>query len=129
EHSLPHKPSDQNTGLVRAFVDNSNIFIEGKYAIAENECLGPDTLRNARCFSDLYIDYGQLLETILNGRKLGGTPIIVGSCPPPNDALWGQAREQEFTVHVYDRNLTNQEKTVDVAIALAINEAIFTADP
>ncbi|CAG8551634.1 2792_t:CDS:2 [Diversispora eburnea] len=130
EHVLPHALIEKNTEFVHVFIDNSNIFIEGKYSIAESEHLGTyDIIRRKRCLNNFHIDYGQLLVTILNGRKLGGTPIIFGSHPLPNDTLWRRAREQGYTVQVYERNSRNQEKIVDIALAYAMSEAILTKDP
>ncbi|CAG8839677.1 23563_t:CDS:2, partial [Racocetra persica] len=62
-------------------------------------------------------------------RKLGDAPVIVGSRPPPNDSLWRSVREQGFNVMVYDRNIENREKKVDVTLAHTIDKVIFRKSP
>ncbi|CAG8545361.1 14055_t:CDS:2, partial [Dentiscutata erythropus] len=54
-----------NTELLYVFVDNSNVFNEGKYAIAELEKLDTrDNKRHSLCFNQFHIDHGKLLATI-----------------------------------------------------------------
>ncbi|CAG8484574.1 672_t:CDS:2 [Paraglomus brasilianum] len=82
-----------NSGLVYVFVDNSNLFIEGKYTVGRIEQAGNfDYQRNSYQLNQLYIDHGRLLLTLLKGRIIGSNPVIVGSRPPPNDSLWDQIR-------------------------------------
>ncbi|RIB03074.1 hypothetical protein C2G38_819159 [Gigaspora rosea] len=128
--SLYQNPPLVNTGLIYVFVDNSNVFIEGKYAIAELEKLGTfDNKRRAPCFNQFRIDHGKLLTTIQGNRKLGDAPVIVGSRPPPNDSLWRSVREQGYDAMVYDRNIENREKKVDVALAHTMSKVILTKSP
>ncbi|CAG8464666.1 9089_t:CDS:2 [Paraglomus brasilianum] len=75
---------------VHVFIDNSNLFIE---------------------------DHGLLVTTILNGRKLGST-FVVGSVPPPNDALWDRARSHGCEVTTYKRNASNKVDTALVCRAM-----------
>ncbi|RIB02810.1 hypothetical protein C2G38_2226807 [Gigaspora rosea] len=115
-----------NTGLIYIFIDNLNVFIEGKYAIAELENLGTfDNKRHPRCFNQLRIDHGKLLATIQGNRKLGDEPVIVGSRPSPNDSLWKSVREQGYNVTVYDRNIENRK----IELAHTIDKVIFTKSP
>ncbi|CAG8527541.1 15934_t:CDS:2, partial [Racocetra fulgida] len=124
--SLYQTPTLINTELIYVFVDNSNAFIEGKYAIAELENLGTfDNKRHSLCFNQFRIDHGKLLATIQGDRKLGDAPVIVGSRPSPNDSLWRSVREQGYNVMVYDRNIENR----DVALAHTIDKVIFTKSP
>ncbi|CAG8604009.1 2397_t:CDS:2, partial [Acaulospora morrowiae] len=103
-----------NTGLVSVFVDNSNLFIEGK---------------NSFYLNQLHIDHGHLLSTILKRQQMGSNPIIVGSRPLPNDSLWKQIRNQGYDVVVYNRNIENKEKKVDMALGVSIMNVIWFNNP
>ncbi|CAG8439800.1 16461_t:CDS:2 [Rhizophagus irregularis] len=83
------------TGLVHIFIDNPNIEIEGKQLISNLENVYED---------QLYIDYGRLLKTVLNGRQIGDNPVIVGSCPPTNDSIWRELENLGCQVTVFDQN-------------------------
>jgi hypothetical protein len=116
--------------MVYVFIDNSNIWIEGKFAVAEVEGIGMyDAIRRHRCLQELQIDYGQLLSTILSDRPLGGHPVIVGSRPPPNDSLWHKCRQYGFEVKVFDRNVDNKEKKVDMQLGTAVLCNVFQNVP
>ncbi|CAI2169790.1 19350_t:CDS:2 [Funneliformis geosporum] len=116
------------TGLVHVFVDNSNTFIEARYTVGELEGYF-DHRRNSSYLQNLHIDYGRLLTTVQNGRKLGASPVIVGSRPPPNDSLWNSIRKVGYDVTVYDRNFDNIEKKVDNQISVAMMNTIRYYDP
>ncbi|PKY14961.1 hypothetical protein RhiirB3_510339 [Rhizophagus irregularis] len=87
--------SREPTGLVHIFIDNPNIEIEGKQLISNLENVYED---------QLYIDYGRLLKTVLNGRQIGDNPVIVGSCPPTNDSIWRELENLGCQVTVFDQN-------------------------
>ncbi|CAI2181462.1 6461_t:CDS:2 [Funneliformis geosporum] len=113
------------TNKVHVFVDNSNIWIEGKYAVGELERLGSfDYDRNSYYFGQLRIDYGRLLTTVQRERELGSSPVIVGSRPPPNDSLWERIRQQGYEV-----SLNNREKKVDATLVCSMYEVISKEDP
>ncbi|PKY47258.1 hypothetical protein RhiirA4_462388 [Rhizophagus irregularis] len=107
--------SREPTGLVHIFVDNSNIEIEGKKLISALESVYEN---------QLYIDYGRLLKTLLNGRQIGDDPVIVGSRPPPNDSIWRKIEDFGYRVTVFDKNYAFQEKEVDNELWLSISDAI-----
>ncbi|CAG8515772.1 9003_t:CDS:2 [Paraglomus occultum] len=118
-----------NTGLVYVFVDNSNLFIEGKYTVGRIEQAGNfDYQRNSYQLNQLYIDHGRLLSTVLKGRRIGSNSVIVGSRPPPNDSLWDRIRNQGYGVIVYDR-IANKEKKADMELGLCIADAVYSKDP
>ncbi|CAG8666950.1 8605_t:CDS:2, partial [Paraglomus occultum] len=102
-------------------VDDSNIYIEGKFAVAEMECIGVvDDKRKCLYFNQLRLDYGRLLKIIQKERTIGENPIVVGSIPP-TDSLWEMIRNDGFTVKTYPRNADNREKRVDMRIGQYIN--------
>ncbi|CAG8500804.1 2294_t:CDS:10 [Diversispora eburnea] len=116
--------------LVYVFVDNSNVLIEGKYAVAELKNLSTfDKKRDSLCFNQFRIDHGHLLATIQDDRKLGDDPVIVGLRPPPDDSLWRHVREQGNSVMIFDRNFENREKKDNITLGHAIDEIIFTKNP
>jgi len=118
-----------NSGLVYIFVDNSNLFIEGKYTVGRIEQAGNfDYQRNSYQLNQLYIDHGRLLLTLLKGRIIGSNPVIVGSRPPPNDSLWDRIRNQGYDVIVYDR-IANKEKKVDMELGASMLDIIHFMDP
>jgi uncharacterized LabA/DUF88 family protein len=109
------------------FIDNSNLWIRGKFAVAELENVGQWRLhRESRELNELRIDYGFLLKTILKGRQMSSVPFIVGSRPPQDDSLWDSWRKQGMEVEVLDRNCQNKEKGVDITLAVEAMEAMFT---
>ncbi|CAG8530416.1 17627_t:CDS:10, partial [Acaulospora morrowiae] len=106
-----------NNGLVSVFVDNSNILVEGKYIAGYKEKADSfDCDRDSCIINQLHLDHGRLLSTILQGRKMGSDPVIVGSRPPPSDEIWSQARNLGFIVNVFDRNCENKEKMADTSL-------------
>ncbi|CAG8616706.1 13936_t:CDS:2, partial [Ambispora leptoticha] len=88
-----------NTGLVSVFVENSNLFIEGKYTVS-----------------------------LIKERKIGSNLVIVGSRPSWNDSLWDRVRNQDFDVIIYDR-IANKEKKVNMELELSIVDVIYLKDP
>ncbi|KAF0520513.1 nyn domain-containing protein [Gigaspora margarita] len=88
-----------NSGLVFVFVDNSNLFIEGKYTTSSIN----STKRT----------------------KNGSNLVIVGSRPPPNDSLWDQIRKRGFHAIIYDR-IANRDK---LELGASIIDVIYFKDP
>ncbi|CAJ0769020.1 4164_t:CDS:2 [Entrophospora sp. SA101] len=118
----------RSTGLVHVFVDNSNIFIEGKFNIGQLEYIF-DTEKNLYHINQLHIEYGQLLALVQDGCGLGGAPVLVGSRPPPNDSLWKHIQKQGYEVTVYNQNAENREKKVDMEIGASIMDTIQNYNP
>jgi hypothetical protein len=73
------------------FADNSTFLFEAKRTIRACE---------SGYINHLYVDYGRLLKLIQGNRKLGGTPILVGSHPPPNDTLWTRIENEELGFNI-----------------------------
>ena len=110
---------------VFVFIDTSNMFIQGMHAIAALEDAGQwGPQRVTRQLSNARIDYGSLLHVMLNGRQLGGVPLLVGSRPPPNDTLWDKLMSQGLdvsAVKVFDRNAAN------TFIVTEVMETLYTS--
>ncbi|RGB23627.1 hypothetical protein C1646_774231 [Rhizophagus diaphanus] len=130
----------KNTGKVHVFVDNSNLFIGARYTVGKIEKVyDPDkpteeskeseeseeSEKPKVCYmQQLQIDYGCLLTKVLDERKLGGNPVIVGSRPPPQDTLWNRIKDLGYNVIVYNRNLENKEKCVDMQLGTTMVDDI-----
>jgi uncharacterized LabA/DUF88 family protein len=53
---------------------------------------------------------------------LAAIPHLYGSIPPPNDTVWKKIREAGFDVKLFERNLRNKEKGLDMEIGLDMND-------
>src|SRR6185436_9626874 len=112
------------------FMDNSNLFIEGKFTVGRLEQAGEfDFQRRIYQLHELCIDHGRLLSVVLKGRKMGSNPVIVGSRPPPNDSLWDRIKNQGFDAKIYQRNIENKEKKVDMFLGVSAAVTASTTDP
>ena len=89
------------------FVDNSNLWIEGKKAYAEAHNLMTSEDPRAR------FDIGQLNEVVAAGREVSCRRLY-GSRPPPVDTVWAKIEEQGWEVDIKDKSYhTGKEKQVD----------------
>lgn len=110
------------------YVDNSNVWIEGRRASAVAKGLAPDIVT---AMTDHILDmtwnydFGRLYDIVCPADEKIGRSALFGSRPPPNDSLWQRAREDGFEVFVHDRNAANKEKKVDVHIATVMVEDSF----
>jgi len=100
------------------FIDNSNVFIEGQRVARETFHYDDSLVLRFR------INYGELLEFIRQGRKLEET-VLVGSRPPPNDALWDRLKSLGIDARIFDRSIyTGKEKRVDAEMTNAIRDTL-----
>jgi hypothetical protein len=100
------------------YVDNSNIYIEGRHVAAVEAGLAPNLWAAQQaniCHPSWRMDFGRLYE--FAGGDRTGRAVLFGSRPPANDSLWEIAKGRGFEVVVYDRNAANKEKKVDVSLA------------
>jgi len=74
------------------------------------------------------IDWGKFLYLVkqTDSRILKEVPYLYGSRPPPNDSVWERIRDDGFDVKVFDRNIRNKEKGVDMEMGMDIAERLFT---
>ncbi|CAG8662179.1 2425_t:CDS:2, partial [Ambispora gerdemannii] len=131
-YSYPEEKKGVLTGseeYLYIVVDDSNLYIEGKYTVGEIEHLDVyDYKRESLRFDQLRIDYGRLLRIIQGERTLGERPIVVGSISP-SDTLWQRIRDEGFTVKTYPRNAESHEKRVDMKIGQYINGIFYNKVP
>ena len=104
---------------VYVFVDNSNLWIEGKKLSGMGKHPPVPSNYNYR------IEYGKLLNLIVGTRQLADVPKLYGSEPPPNDSVWNIIRSKGFDVNVFKRNIQNKEKGVDIAMSLDVAKLLY----
>ncbi|XP_019632941.1 PREDICTED: uncharacterized protein LOC109476451 [Branchiostoma belcheri] len=108
--------STTKNGGLHVFVDDSNIWIEGKKAAAQQWGL--------LCDEDprLRIEYGNFLDLLSSKERPTSSVIetanMYGSIPPPNDSLWGKMREKGWKVDLKERNIKGKEKAVDAQLMI-----------
>jgi hypothetical protein len=100
---------------VALFIDNSNLFIEGKKFYAKHLKL---RVPQDPCFR---IDIGKLCDALLRGRKLNFGKLY-GSEPPSLDTVWRKIREQGLNVSTYQRDAKDKEKELDNALTADATE-------
>ena len=111
------------------FVDNSNVLIEARrFSYMARGRSG----RLSEMVDPSYeIDWGKFLHLVKlkDSRKLAEVPILYGSRPPPNDSIWDQIRKEGFDVKVFDRNIRNKEKGVDMEMGMDVVERVLSFKP
>jgi len=112
------------------YVDNSNIFIEGKRAKAVNSGLAMniyDAMSNRILEQSYKIDFGKLHDFIAGtDRSEIKRCMLFGSRPPSSDTIWDIARSAGFEVITEDRNVANREKKIDTGIVAAMTKDAYT---
>jgi len=100
------------------FIDNSNVFIEGQRVARETFHYDDSLVLRFR------VSYGGLLDFIQAGRPLMEA-VLVGSRPPPNDALWNRLKTLGIEARIFDRSFyTGREKRVDQELTNAIRDTL-----
>ena len=112
------------------YVDNSNVFIEGKRVSAVETGIAMniyDAMRNRILDQAYKIDFGRLHDFIAGEDEAEiKRCMLFGSRPPANDSLWEIARKAGFEVVVEDRNVANKEKRIDTGIVAAMTKDAYT---
>lgn len=103
------------------YVDNSNVFIEGKRLAAQRRGNPHDLDFSFR------LDFGELYDFIAEHtpEKIRRA-LLLGSRPPQNDNVWDVASSAGFEVVVLNRNRHNQEKKVDTGIVASMMRDAYT---
>jgi hypothetical protein len=101
------------------YVDNSNVWIEGRRASAVSRGMARSMYEAKE--RDIFdpgwtYDFGQLYELVCREGSRVGRSILFGSKPPPNDSLWELAHDKGFEDEVFDRSASGREKEVDTGI-------------
>jgi hypothetical protein len=105
------------------YVDNSNVWIEGKRVAAVENGLAPDvwTAMTYKILDPTWnYDFGHLFSFAGGDKAEVGRAVLFGSRPPANDSVWKMAERCGFEVVTKDRNAANKEKKIDTGIATEI---------
>lgn len=111
------------------YVDNSNVYIEGRRVAAVVAGLSPsisDAMKDGVLDHGYTISFGKLHEFLV-GKDLAKIKraALFGSRPPPNDSIWRFAKEAGFELHLEDRNINNKEKKIDTGIATLLTKDAY----
>lgn len=111
------------------YVDNSNVFIEGKRVSAVKLGLAPDiwdALNYRILDNDYRMSFGKLYEFVAGNNKAEtARAMLFGSRPPQNDAIWDIAKRAGFEVVTHDRNVANKEKKIDTGLVAALTRDAY----
>ncbi|HVI51215.1 MAG TPA: NYN domain-containing protein [Candidatus Sulfotelmatobacter sp.] len=107
------------------YIDNSNLYIEGCRIAAVKRGMAADVYEAMNLFivdHTWRMDYGKLYDFICGENSIAR---LWGS-PPPGDSFWNMLDHKGFNPTVYEKNFSNKEKKVDVAIAHRMTKDAFT---
>lgn len=111
------------------YVDNSNVFIEGKRVSAVQCGLVPtiwDAFEYGVLDNAYRMSFGKLYSFVAgNNRAETARAMLFGSRPPQNDAIWQMAEQAGFEVIIHDRNFANKEKKIDTGIVAAMTRDAY----
>ncbi|MEN2980528.1 NYN domain-containing protein [Tistrella bauzanensis] len=106
------------------YVDNSNVFIEGKRVSAVKVGIAlniRDAFERGILDNAYRMSFGKLYRFVAGNNKADtARAMLFGSRPPQNDAIWQIAEQAGFEVIVKDRNIANKEKKIDTGIVAAM---------
>jgi len=74
------------------------------------------------------IDWGKFLYVLKENDARGFVeiPVLYGSRPPDKDSVWDKIRDEGFDVKVFDKNIRNKEKGVDMEMGMDIAQVLYT---
>src|SRR5215203_6532903 len=112
------------------YVDNSNIFIEGRRIAAIRQGKARNSAEaNRYDIQDhsFRLDFGELYDFISeNNPERVARAVLFGSSPPESDAVWKIAERVGFEAIVVNRNSKNKEKKIDTGIVAAMVRDAYT---
>jgi len=94
-----------------AYVDNSNLYIEGCRVSAVQKGLAKniyDAMNNGITDHEWNIDYGKLYEFLCGDDAIAQ---LWGS-PPPGDSFWNMVDRKGFKTTVYKRDIAKKERSM-----------------
>lgn len=114
------------------YVDNSNLYIEGRRVSAVAQGLSVDiyaAMKDGVLDHAYTISFGKLHEFLCGSDKRQIKRVAMfGSRPPPNDGIWQYAKRAGFELHLEDRNYANKEKKIDTGIATLLTKDAYKSD-
>lgn len=114
---------------VHLFVDNSNMKIEGGRLLYAKRNNGGR--RGPQVDSSYQLDWGKFIHLVKSrgNRMLAQVPTLYGSRPPPDDSVWEEIRREGFDVRLFDRNIRDKEKGVDMEMGMDVVERLLQVHP
>lgn len=112
---------------VNLYLDDSNVFIEGKKVSAVRKGLAKNINEaTAKKIKDetYRLDFGRLIE-ITCGYGSVTTAKFYGSRPPKDDSVWEAAKQHGFQLNIFDRSAFGKEKKVDTTMVRDITVDIL----
>ena len=111
------------------FVDNSNVWIEGKYASAvfQKWVNNMYEAHNTNAIDNGWrIGFGKLLNLVTDNNPTDvKKALLLGSRPPHQDSFWNIVKNSGFDVETLDRNANNREKAIDTGIVQKIDKFLY----
>lgn len=111
------------------FVDNSNVWIEGKYVsgIIKGLAQSLEEAHNNKIQDNSWtIDFGKLLYCVTETNISDiSEAVLIGSKPTDKDSLWNAMEKAGFTVVNKSRNAANKEKQIDTGIVSVICKYLY----
>ena len=112
------------------YVDNSNVFIEGKRISAIRQGLAKDVREaneNGIIDSEFRLDFGELYDFVAaNNPEKVARAVLFGSGIEENDKVWQIAQDVGFEAVIVNRNAANREKKVDTGLVAAMVRDAYT---
>ena len=99
-----------------AYIDNSNLFIEGCRVSAVKKGMAQsihEAIDKRVVDHQWQLDYGKLYEFVCGDDAVAR---LWGS-PPPGDSFWNMLDQKGFNPTVYERNAANKEKDEIILVA------------
>lgn len=112
------------------YVDNSNVFIEGKRvkAVATGRAPNITVAQNYQILDPSYkIDFGRLHSFIAGDNESEIKRCrIFGSRIPQNDSIWVMAKKAGFEIITEGRSYSGKEKKIDTGIVVSVCRDAYT---
>lgn len=112
------------------YVDNSNVFIEGKRIAAIRQGKAHNVRHaNENGISDFSfrLDFGELYDFVAeNNPNKVARALLFGSGISENDKVWQIAERVGFEAVIVNRNVRNQEKKVDTGLVTVMVRDAYT---
>lgn len=109
------------------YVDNSNVWIQGKRvsAVSKGMALDIHDAELTHTYDNQFrLNFGELLK--LANHEPVKKARLYGSRPPQADSLWDAVKRKGFLLDIKDRSINNKEKGVDSQIILDAYEDALT---
>lgn len=110
------------------YVDNSNVWIEGKFVSAVGKEYASDIVEAHETMAsdgNWKIDFGKLISYLTGDLSQIKHAVLYGSKPTDNNSLWRSAEAAGFEVYNPPRNFSNREKKVDTGLTQKINKDLY----